>query len=46
MYAGIGAQLMRSFPIHAINFLVYEQVLLVCRGGNGGYGDGNNGGGI
>ncbi|KAI8612759.1 mitochondrial carrier domain-containing protein [Chytriomyces sp. MP71] len=25
-YHGIGAQLMRSFPVHAMNFLVYEAV--------------------
>ncbi|KAJ3307611.1 hypothetical protein HDU76_004493 [Blyttiomyces sp. JEL0837] len=31
-YHGIGAQLTRSFPVHALNFLVYEQVLKWCRG--------------
>ena len=29
-YSGIGPQLVRSFPVHAINFLVYERVLLIC----------------
>ncbi|KAI9207473.1 mitochondrial carrier domain-containing protein [Polychytrium aggregatum] len=29
-YRGIGPQLVRSFPIHALNFLVYEQVLDWC----------------
>ncbi|KAJ3070469.1 hypothetical protein HDU99_002669 [Rhizoclosmatium hyalinum] len=30
-YHGIGAQLTRSFPVHAMNFLVYEAVLKWCR---------------
>ncbi|KAJ3018373.1 UNVERIFIED_CONTAM: hypothetical protein HDU68_011192 [Siphonaria sp. JEL0065] len=30
-YHGIGAQLMRSFPVHAMNFLIYEAVLKWCR---------------
>jgi solute carrier family 25 (mitochondrial carnitine/acylcarnitine transporter), member 20/29 len=30
-YYGIGAQLTRSFPVHAINFLVYESVLDWCK---------------
>ncbi len=29
-YAGIGPQLVRSFPVHALNFLVYEHVLNLC----------------
>ncbi|ORY36386.1 mitochondrial carrier [Rhizoclosmatium globosum] len=29
-YPGIGAQLTRSFPVHALNFLVYEAVLKWC----------------
>ncbi|KAJ3100308.1 hypothetical protein HDU97_002348 [Phlyctochytrium planicorne] len=30
-YRGIGPQLIRSFPIHSLNFLVYEQVLAWCK---------------
>ncbi|KAJ3064411.1 hypothetical protein HDU98_012175 [Podochytrium sp. JEL0797] len=30
-YHGIGAQLTRSFPVHAMNFLIYEHVLKWCR---------------
>ncbi|KAH6560800.1 hypothetical protein BASA60_000523 [Batrachochytrium salamandrivorans] len=30
-YQGIGPQLIRSFPIHSINFLVYENMLQLCR---------------
>ncbi|KAI9324467.1 hypothetical protein DFJ73DRAFT_243434 [Zopfochytrium polystomum] len=30
-YHGIGAQLTRSFPVHSLNFLVYEQVLAWCK---------------
>ncbi|KAI8820456.1 mitochondrial carrier domain-containing protein [Fimicolochytrium jonesii] len=33
-YVGIGPQLLRSFPVHSINFLVYEQMLAWCRGFN------------
>ncbi|KAI9017407.1 mitochondrial carrier domain-containing protein [Gaertneriomyces semiglobifer] len=31
-YTGIGPQLIRSFPVHSINFLVYEHVLKLCKG--------------
>ncbi|KAJ3114496.1 hypothetical protein HDU96_002010 [Phlyctochytrium bullatum] len=30
-YRGIAPQLIRSFPVHALNFLVYEQVVSWCR---------------
>ncbi|KAJ3092716.1 hypothetical protein HK102_003895 [Quaeritorhiza haematococci] len=30
-YSGIGPQLLRSFPVHALNFLVYEHVLKMCK---------------
>ncbi|KAJ3185027.1 hypothetical protein HDU87_002593 [Geranomyces variabilis] len=30
-YNGIGPQLVRSFPVHSINFLVYENVVRWCR---------------
>ncbi|KAI8908635.1 mitochondrial carrier domain-containing protein [Powellomyces hirtus] len=30
-YNGIGPQLLRSFPVHSINFLVYENVVKWCR---------------
>ncbi|KAI9354640.1 mitochondrial carrier domain-containing protein [Zopfochytrium polystomum] len=30
-YHGIGAQLTRSFPVHSLNFLVYEEVLAWCK---------------
>ncbi|KAJ1562297.1 hypothetical protein HK405_013702 [Cladochytrium tenue] len=30
-YHGVGAQLTRSFPVHSLNFLVYEQVLAWCK---------------
>lgn len=29
-YAGIGPQLVRSFPVHALNFFVYEKMLKFC----------------
>ncbi|KAJ3287473.1 hypothetical protein HK104_008563 [Borealophlyctis nickersoniae] len=31
-YSGISAQLVRSFPVHALNFLVYEHVMEFCKG--------------
>ena len=33
-YRGMTAQLIRSFPLHAINFLVYENMLTFCRSFN------------
>ncbi|RUS31220.1 mitochondrial carrier domain-containing protein, partial [Jimgerdemannia flammicorona] len=30
-YRGLGVTLMRAFPIHSLNFLVYEQVLKMIR---------------
>ncbi|KAI9094332.1 mitochondrial carrier domain-containing protein [Phlyctochytrium arcticum] len=30
-YSGIGPQLLRSFPVHSINFLIYEAVVKWCR---------------
>ncbi|KAI8810263.1 mitochondrial carrier domain-containing protein [Cladochytrium replicatum] len=30
-YHGLGPQLIRSFPVHSLNFLVYEQVTRFCR---------------
>ncbi|KAJ8324532.1 hypothetical protein O5D80_006777 [Batrachochytrium dendrobatidis] len=30
-YQGIGPQLIRSFPLHSLNFLVYEHMLKVCK---------------
>ncbi|KAJ3157483.1 hypothetical protein HDU86_003375 [Geranomyces michiganensis] len=35
-YNGIGPQLVRSFPVHSINFLVYENVVRWCRAWGGG----------
>ncbi|KAJ3148746.1 hypothetical protein HDU89_004596 [Geranomyces variabilis] len=34
-YNGIGPQLVRSFPVHSINFLVYENVVRWCRARGG-----------
>lgn len=30
-YKGIAPQLIRSFGVHAINFMVYEKVLVICK---------------
>ncbi|KAI8928385.1 mitochondrial carrier domain-containing protein [Entophlyctis helioformis] len=30
-FRGIGPQLVRSFPVHSLNFVVYEHVLKTCR---------------